>query len=62
MRGLPEAGLQGKEQGMKVKIIYPTGETEFDIPDSKEELVRALLWELATGASSGPLRERSITK
>jgi hypothetical protein len=37
----------GKEQGVKVKIIYSTGETEFDIPDSKEEQVRALLWELA---------------
>ena len=39
---------------MNVKIIYPTGETEFDIPEEKLELVRALLLELATGAQNTP--------
>lgn len=40
---------------MNVKITYPTGSTEFDIPESKLELVRMLLFELATGAQGGPV-------
>lgn len=54
MRGLSEGGLQGKEQGMNVRITASAYETEFDIPEKKLELVRALLMELATAAQNAP--------
>ncbi len=37
-----------------VRIISEAGETEFVVPKSKMELVRALLWEVSEGASNTP--------
>ncbi|KKN34498.1 hypothetical protein LCGC14_0792930 [marine sediment metagenome] len=39
---------------MNVKITTFKYETEFDVPEKKLELVRALLMELAAGAQNTP--------
>ncbi len=39
---------------MNVKITTPKNETEFDVPEEKLELVKALLFELAAGAKNTP--------
>ena len=39
---------------MNVKITALRSETEFDVPEKKLELVRALLHELATAAQNTP--------
>ena len=39
---------------MNVKITTSTYEMEFDVPEKKLELVRALLHEVATGAQNTP--------
>lgn len=40
---------------MNVKITTYESEMEFDIPEKKLELVRALLYEVATGVQNTPL-------
>ena len=42
---------------MNVTLIHPSGETEFDIPENRLELVRMLLMELATGAQNIPIEK-----
>lgn len=39
---------------MNVKITTSESEMEFDVPEKKLELVRALLHEVATGAQNTP--------
>jgi hypothetical protein len=39
---------------MNVKITFPESEMEFDVPEKKLELVKALLFELAAGAKNTP--------
>ena len=39
---------------VKVKVISSEAETEFWVPDSREEEVRALLWEVSMGAQNTP--------
>ena len=39
---------------MNVKITTSKYEMEFDVPEKKLELVRALLFEVATGAQNSP--------
>jgi hypothetical protein len=42
------------EEDMNIKINTSKYETEFDVPEKKLELVRALLFEVATGAKNTP--------
>ncbi len=39
---------------MNVKITTPESEMEFDVPEKKLELIRAVLFEVATGAKNTP--------
>lgn len=39
---------------MNVKIIFSESEMEFDVPEKKLELVKALLFEVAMGAKNTP--------
>ncbi len=39
---------------MNVRITFPKNEMEFDVPEKKLELVKALLFEVAAGAKNTP--------
>ena len=39
---------------MKVKVTTPESKMEFDVPEKKLELLRALLFEISTAAQNTP--------
>ena len=63
MSRVPSGGVQGKETDMtkRESIVISAGRMEFIVPDGKMELVKALLFEVCSGAQGKcPPRPESV--